>query len=92
MNDSDLLLAKAQVGLAVLMAIGFLATLFTLVAVHNTLAPVENSLLSGLTGVLGTIVTQQSGYFFARQRPHAIADDSDDSPTPLAQSPPEKKQ
>jgi len=68
MSDLDLLLAKAQVGLAVLMSLGFLATLFVLILLHNTLAPVENSLLSGLTGVLGTIVTQQSGYFFARQR------------------------
>jgi hypothetical protein len=90
MNDNDLLLARAQVGLAFLMALGFLSTLFVLIAVHNELAPVENSLLSGLTGVLGTIVTQQSGYFFARQRPHALADDTDDSPAPLAQPSPEK--
>lgn len=71
---TDYLLAIAQILLASIMAMGFLAVIFVLIFYHATLDQGTNTLLTGLAGVLGTIVTQQSGYFFQRQRPPGTPD------------------
>ncbi|MGH8217320.1 MAG: hypothetical protein ACREUT_01935 [Steroidobacteraceae bacterium] len=75
MNDIDLLTAKAQVSLTRLTLIGFLmmlAVLLLLLAIPEVKASSEIiSLVSAATGSLGTILTQQNGYFFARHRPSA---------------------
>lgn len=80
--DRDLILARAQVGLAFFFAGGFLGCLVILFFNHATMTPQELTIVTGLTGVLGTIVTQQSGYFFARQRPHIPTDGIDSNPLP----------
>ena len=76
MNDTDHLLARAQVSLSHIMAGGFLAVIFVLIFFHAMLDDTSKTLLTGLAGVLGTIVTQQSGYWFQRQRPHTPTDDN----------------
>jgi hypothetical protein len=78
---ADFILAIAQVFLGILMAGGFLGVIYTLIFFHGTLDPVSNTLLTGLAGVLGTIVTQQSGYFFQRNRPPTLPDPSTTSST-----------
>ena len=83
MNPLDLFLARVQAWLASLMALGFLGLIFVLIAFHASLDETAKTLLTGLAGVLGTIVTQQSGYFFARHRPPTELDNGDDqNPTP----------
>lgn len=71
---SDFILAVAQVLLGFVMAMGFLGVIFVLIFYHQSLDQGTNTLLTGLAGVLGTIVTQQSGYFFQRQRPPTLPD------------------
>ena len=73
-STSDFILAIAQVVLGFVMAAGFLAVIFVLIFYHGSLDQSTNTLLTGLAGVLGTIVTQQSGYFFQRQRPPTLPD------------------
>jgi len=90
-SDTDLLLARAQVAIAFLFSIGFMSILFVLIFYYSNLSAPANTLLSGLTGALVTIVTQQSAFFFARQRPNALPDPTTTStvttttttPTPL---------
>ena len=87
--DVDVLLARAQVGLAVLFSTGFIGVIYLLLIYHSTLSDTQVTIVTGVLGVLGTIVTQQSGYFFARSRPHTPADPQADSPPlPQAGSPP----
>jgi len=90
MNDTDNLLSKAQISLSHIMALGFLGVIFTLIFFHASLDETSKTLLTGLAGVLGTIVTQQSGYWFQRQRPHTLEDGTDDS-APLLSPPPSEK-
>lgn len=82
--NTDKILAYAQVGLAFFFAAGFIGSFFVLIFYHGALSQTENTLLTGLLGVLGTIVTQQNGYFFSRQRLSGIPVDA-----PLV-TPPEK--
>ena len=82
--DNETLLAKAQISLSHIMAVGFLGVMFVLIFYHSQLDETAKTLLTGLAGVLGTIVTQQSGYWFQRQRPHTSQDsdaDTDSNPT-----------
>lgn len=84
--NTDHLLARAQVGMAFLFALAFIAVLLVLLlsltGVHE-LAPSVNTLLTGLLGVFGTIITLQQNYFFARQRPTTLPDPvSTPTPTP----------
>ena len=69
MNQIDLLLARAQVGLAFLAMIGFLAILGILIFYQSQLTPTTTTVLTGLLSVFGTILTMMMNYFFARQRP-----------------------
>jgi hypothetical protein len=81
MNSTDYLLAKAQISLSHLMSGGFLAVIFVLIFFHRDLDDTSKTLLTGLAGVLGTIVTQQNGYWFQRQRPHTQTDGDSEVPT-----------
>lgn len=90
MNDVDKLLARAQVGLAFLVAMGFLAILGVLLFHGATLSSTAVTIVTGLLSVLGTIFTLQMNYFFARHRPQGLPDDASD-PNPT-QPPPAAKQ
>lgn len=67
MNDK--LTAYAQVWLATLYALGFLIVLGLLIFLPLQPDDTTKTLLLTMLGVLGTLATQQSSYFFARQRP-----------------------
>lgn len=73
MNAVDKMLARAQVGLAFLFAFGFLGILAALIFVP-AIAKETSSLLTNMMTVLGTLLTLQMNYFFARQRPPALPD------------------
>jgi hypothetical protein len=85
---SDFILAIAQVLLGFIMAMGFLGVIFVLIFYHQSLDQGTNTLLTGLAGVLGTIVTQQSGYFFQRQRPPTLPDPDRTSSTTTSSTTP----
>lgn len=74
MNVADLMLARAQVGLAYLLAGGFLGILGILLFHSSTMSATEVTILTGLLSVLGTILTLVMNYFFARQRPPTLPD------------------
>ena len=92
MDSVDLLLAKAQISLTRITLIGFLLMLFALLALlvfPSVKASAEViSLVSAATGSLGTILTQQNGYFFARHRQPAAPGDTSNpiQPPPAAHS------
>lgn len=72
--DVDLLLARAQVGLAVMFALGFFGVLFFLMCYHKEMSSTEVTILTGLVSVLGTLLALQQNFFFARTRPAALPD------------------
>jgi hypothetical protein len=74
MNFADKLLAYAQVGHSFLFAIGFFALLFILIMYHRDMTSVEVTIMTGMVSVLGTLVTQQQTFFFARKNPSALPD------------------
>ncbi len=88
MSDVEIILARAQVSITRLTLGGFLLMLFVLLVLLFVpgvkASPEIVSLVSAATGSLGTILTQQNGYFFQRQRPHSADDPSDPNPTPPA--------
>lgn len=63
------LVAKAQILFFLISLIGFIGLLFVIVAGLAKLDGTTEKLAYTMLGVFGTIITQQSGYFFARQRP-----------------------
>jgi hypothetical protein len=85
MNDCerDVILARAQIGLAFFFGFAFMGCLGVLMFDHAVMSAQELTIVTGLTSVLGTIVTQQSNYFFARQRPHTPTDGATDQIPPL---------
>jgi hypothetical protein len=74
LNDVDRLLARAQVGLAFLFAIGFIAILGALMFLSKDLSATATTVLTGLLSVFGTILTLQMNFFYARQRQPALPD------------------
>jgi hypothetical protein len=74
MNNVDTMLARAQVGLAFLFALGFFALLGVLLMVHREMTPTELTILTGLVSVLGTLLALMMNFFFARTRPAALPD------------------
>lgn len=62
------LTAQAQVFLFAISLVGFLGLLFAIVLGFARLDGTSEKLAYTMLGVLGTIVTQQAGYFYARQR------------------------
>lgn len=83
MNDVDKLLARAQVWLAVLVACGFLGLLFVLLFHSVELTAAGTTIVTGLLSVLGTILTLQMNFFYARHRSpsQALPDPPDQNPT-----------
>lgn len=67
MNDDRT--ARAQVGLAFLYAIAFLADLAYVIVKMPELTETAKVVLLPMLGWLGALVQQHSSYFFARQRP-----------------------
>lgn len=61
--------ARAQIGLAYMYGLGFLGVLAALIFAPPTMDEFTKGMLQSLLGGLIVLVTQQSGYFFARQRP-----------------------
>jgi len=74
MNNVDTMLARAQVGLAFLFAVGFFALLFMLLLFHRDMSATELTILTGLVSVLGTLLALMMNFFFARTRPAALPD------------------
>jgi presenilin-like A22 family membrane protease len=79
---SDHQTGRAQIGLAYMYGLGFLAVLATLILSPPNVNEFVKSMLLTMLGYLGALVQQQSSYFFARQRP--------DAPTPPVNSTPPK--
>lgn len=69
MNDTTT--ARAQIGLAYMYGLGFLAVLAALILAPPSVNEFVKSMLLTMLGYLGALVQQQSSYFFARQRPDA---------------------
>jgi hypothetical protein len=61
-----------------------------LVFFHSNLSETANTLLTGLLGVFGTVLTLQQNYFFARHRPASTDDETSGGATPLSLNQPEK--
>lgn len=83
MNDLDILTAKTQSSLTRITLVGFLlmlAALLVLLCLPD-LKPSANlvALVSAATGSLGTILTQQNGFWFARHRPSSQPDQNGSS-------------
>lgn len=70
---SSLIVMHAQVWMFALALTGFIGLLFVLVAGQAHLDATTEKLVYALLGTFGTIVTQMSGYFYARQRPDGTA-------------------
>lgn len=72
MDNVEIILAKAQINLTKITLLGFLLVVIILLAIlvwPNLKASQEIvSLVSMAVGSLGTILSQQNGYFFARHR------------------------
>lgn len=70
---NDLTTATAQIRLAYIYALGFFATLGSLIVFTSGIDEFGKSVLLTMLGYLGALVQQQSSYFFARQRPDTPA-------------------
>lgn len=68
---NDVLTAKAQIAFFVISLIGFIGLLFVIVLGQAKLDEATEKLAYTMLGVFGTIITQQSAYFYARQRPES---------------------
>jgi len=63
------IVALAQVLIFAVALLGFVGLLYVLVMGGAQLDETSEKLTYTMLGVLGTIVTQMSGYFYSRQRP-----------------------
>lgn len=61
--------ALAQIGIFALTMAGFIGLLYVLILGGAMLDETSEKLTYTMLGVLGTIVTGMSGYFYSRQRP-----------------------
>lgn len=75
-KDMDLLLARAQVYMALLFGAGFIALLAGLLFLHSEMTNTTLTIVTTMLTVLGTLLTLQMNFFYARQRPHALPDPS----------------
>lgn len=71
MNDSKT--ANAQIGLALIYALGFFGILCVFIFFSTDVSETTKGMLLTLIGALAALVQQQSSYFFARQRPDSQA-------------------
>lgn len=69
LTANELIIGHAQVWLFFVSLIGFVGLLYILVLGRSKMDDASEKLAYTMLGVLGTIVTQQAGYFYARQRP-----------------------
>lgn len=69
MSMNDRLTAYAQIALTILYAFGFFFTAAVVMFGRASVPPEQLRLLDTLFGALTAILTQQSAYWFARQRP-----------------------
>jgi hypothetical protein len=69
MAVAEVTVARAQIGIAYMYGLGFLAVLGALIFVQPNTSEFVKSVLLTMLGYLGALVQQQSSYFFARQRP-----------------------
>ena len=67
---SSEMVAHSQVWHFTISLVGFIGLLFVIVLGLAHLDGTSEKLAYTMLGVLGTIVTQQAGYFYARQRPN----------------------
>lgn len=74
MKTLDSRLATAQILLALIYAVGFLAVLAALILIPPNANEFVKGMLLTMLGYLGALVQQQSSYFFARQRHQAEAE------------------
>lgn len=66
---NNAVVAHAQVWLFALALIGFIGLLYVIIMGGAKLDTTSEKLAYTMLGVLGTMVTQMGGYFYARQRP-----------------------
>lgn len=96
MSDINLLLARAQIDIMKITLGGFLFMLCALLAIlivpnlRASTSPEVVALVSSAVGVLGTILTQQNGFFYARPRHQEPNDLGSDNPDPTAPVQPAK--
>jgi hypothetical protein len=72
--DVDLLLARAQVWIAIYFITGIFGIVFALMFLHTTMSPIVVTILTSTLTALVTILTLQSNFFYARSRPAALPD------------------
>lgn len=84
MTDVDKLLARAQVSLALLTLIAFVGLIFALLFHQTAQISGHHDVIIGLLSGLGTVLTLQMNYFFARHRSQ-----SDAGPDPTFTKPPQ---
>ena len=74
MNDLDSLIANAQRNITYGYILLFTLSLAALIFMPKPIDPQTNTLLVTLLSVLGTILVQQSSFWFARQRSAGVPD------------------
>jgi hypothetical protein len=75
-QDSDVLLAIAQVIFAAILLLAIVALVFVLVLIKTQLSETGTTVLTSVIAALITILTLQMNFFYARQRPAALPDPS----------------
>jgi CBS domain containing-hemolysin-like protein len=75
--DTDTMLAKAQIVLAMIFTVAIFTLLTGLIFLHAEMSPTTLALVSSVLTALVTILTLMMNYFFARQRPHTNQDPPD---------------
>jgi hypothetical protein len=73
-NAIEVLLARAQIGLALIFSMGFFALLFVMILYHKDLTSTELTIITSMLSVLATVLTSQMAFFFSRSRPTGIPD------------------
>lgn len=73
-------MAIAQIAIFAGALLGFIVLLFVIVIGPTHLDATTEKLVYTMLGVFGTIVTQMSGYFYARQRPGSDPEPTTETP------------
>ncbi len=76
MTPIDTLYVRAQIGIAILLMLGFFATLFTLILRYHDMSAQQVGVVSGLLTVLPTLLALVLQSFFPKHTPtEAVASD-----------------
>lgn len=70
----DVVMARAQIGLTLILLAAIICLTVSLVFFHNEMTDRTFSLISGTNVSLVTLLTLSWNYFFARQRPETLPD------------------